>query len=109
MDQFMEGVMPAVMQLATTVVAVLCGYVAVKIKAFASKNIQTQEKADVAWHTVQYVEQVVKDLHGAEKLDFALKEAGKVLEEKGIPIGETELRMLIESAVNAMNKEFKSE
>lgn len=49
--------------------------------------------------TVKYVQQVYKDCNGEEKLQKAIETASATLKEKGIKMGEIELRTLIESAV----------
>ena len=70
-----------------------CGY---------TKYVDTQTKKEIVKDTVNYVEQVFKDIHGAEKLEKAKEKALEWLNEKGIKISETELEILIESAVNGL-------
>ena len=62
-------------------------------------------RQEVVENVVRYVEQVYADLAGEEKLEKAMEEALQILTEKGISTSETELRMLIESAVYEINKE----
>ena len=103
MEQIMEVVMPAVLQLAGTVLMVGAGIIGYQIKKLYSKYIDTQTKKDVVATTVQYVEQICKDLHGQEKLDMAIERASALLAEQGINVSATELETLIEAAVNGFN------
>lgn len=75
-----------------------------KIKVAYEEKINTQIKKDVVATTVEYVEQVWKDLKGEEKLNAALERASEILIEKGIVVSEVELRTLIESAVYGLNQ-----
>ena len=103
MEQITEIIMPAVLQLAGTVLMVLAGIVGYQVKKLYTKYIDTQTKKDVVATTVQYVEQICKDLHGQEKLDMAIERASALLTEQGINVSATELETLIEAAVNGFN------
>lgn len=103
MNEFLAAAMPGLLQALEAVIAIICGYVGIKLKQMYNQKINSQEKIDVVWHTVKYVEQIYKDLHGQEKLDKAVDTAGTILKSKGIPIGADEIRVLIESAVSSMN------
>ena len=52
------------------------------------------------------MEQLYHDLGGPEKLEKAKASAVEMLNEKGIPITDLELSMLIESAVSEFNYGF---
>lgn len=106
MEQIIEVVMPAVLQLAGTVVLCIAGVVGYQIKKLYTKYIDTQTKQDVVNTTVKYVEQVFTDLHGQEKLDKAIERASELLAEQGITVSITELETLIESAVKGFNSGF---
>lgn len=103
MEQIMEVVMPAVLQLAGTVLMVGAGILGYQVKKLYNNYIDTQTKKDVVETTVQYVEQICKDLHGQEKLDMAIDRASALLAEQGINVSATELETLIEAAVNGFN------
>lgn len=103
MEQVIEAIMPAVLQLAGTVLMVLAGIIGYQVKKLYNKYIDSEEKASVVASTVQYVEQVYQDLHGQEKLEKAMQRASELLTEKGISITNKELETLIESAVNGFN------
>lgn len=109
MEQVIETIMPAVLQLAGTVLMVLAGIIGYQVKKLYKKYVDTEEKASVIASTVQYVEQVYQDLHGAEKLEKAMQRASELLAEKGITITNEELETLIESAVNGFNNGYRFE
>ena len=109
MEQIMEVVMPAVLQLAGTVLMVLAGVIGYQIKKLYNKYVDTQVKKDVVESTVQYVEQVFTDIHGQEKLDKAIERASQLLAEQGISVSIDELETLIEAAINGFNNGYQFE
>lgn len=86
----------------------LISYVLMILVAFvankAKKYINTDIKRSVVKDTVRYIEQVFKDIHGAEKLGAAKAKAVELLTAKGVKISDEELTVLIESAVEQMNR-----
>lgn len=84
-------------------------YLGAQAKKLADKYLNDKTKKDVARTVVQAVEQIYKDLHGAEKLEMALQSASDMLEEKGIAVTELEMMMLIEAAVAEFNKAFEKD
>ena len=95
------------MDILYTVVMAIAGYVGIVIKNLFTKYINDKTKRDVAKTVVQFVEQVYKDLHGEEKLDAAIAAASDMFAEKGIHVGELEMRVLLEAAVAEFNKAFE--
>lgn len=81
-------------------------YVGLVVKKLYKRYADDQTKKDVIKTVVKGIEQLHKDLTGAEKLDFAVDNASEILENKGITITDLELRMLIESAVGDFNDVF---
>ena len=53
------------------------------------------------------MEQVWKDIHGADKLRKALETAEALLKKKGIPFDADEMMVMIEAAVQEMNEVFQ--
>lgn len=111
MESIMEVLTSSVISLLGSVVTVAVGIITYKITKWGNDYINnqntkltTQQKSAVINSTVAYVEQVFKDIDGAEKLEKAKNKALKLLFEQGIPITEEELQVLIEAAVNGMNK-----
>ena len=100
MNQILEILLPAVATL-------LAGWLAVvgnKVKTLYTEKVNTQIKKEVVEATVTYVQQVYKALDGDVKLDKAVDRASVILTEKGIPISEAELTMLIEAAVYGLKQ-----
>ena len=74
-----------------------------RVKLLYKEYVNNDTKKNVAETTVKYVEQIYKDLHGAEKLEKAKESMLSLLKDKGIKINEIEMVMLLESAVKDMN------
>lgn len=55
---------------------------------------------------VKFAQQVYKDAGGEEKYEKAVEQITTVLNSKGLKINEVELKMLIESVLKQMKKEF---
>lgn len=108
MEQIVETIMPAVLQLAGTVLMCVAGVVGYQIKKLYNKYVDNQTKYDIVNSTVEYVEQVYKDIHGEEKLQKALDRASELLANAGITVTTTELETLIEAAVNGFNGGFNA-
>lgn len=105
--EFLNEIMPSLLSFVGTVVAVLFGYLGVKVKQLYNKYVDTQVEKDVVNSTVKYVEQIYTDIHGEDKLNEALKQASSILQEKGIQVSQDQLKTLIESAVYGMNQGIK--
>lgn len=74
-------------------------YIGTKLKSAYEKKVNTETAKVVVEDVVKFVEQVYTDIHGKEKLQKAIEQASIILQNKGISISETEINMLIESAV----------
>ena len=97
MDKVIEVIQPAFISFLGTVVTCLFGYLGYKAKQAYTKYVDNQVKKDVVNSTVNYVEQVYKDIHGEEKLQKAKEKVVEILTEQGISITDSDLEMLIES------------
>ena len=86
------------------IVVAIGGFIGLCLKNLLTRLLNDKTKRDVAKKAVRYVEQVCKELHGDDKLNEALKATSQLLAEKGISITDLELRVLVEAAVNEMNK-----
>ena len=95
------------MEILSTVIIAIAGYIGVVVKGLVTKYINDKTKQAVAKTAVQFVEQVYKDCHGEDKLNEALDAAADMLAEKGITVSDLELRVLIEAAVCEFNGAFK--
>lgn len=95
-NQMIADYLPAILSAVLT-------FIVAQIRAKYNKYVDTQTKKDVASATVKYIEQVFDMLHGKEKLAKAKSTMESLLAEKGITIGDTEMVVLLESAVKEMN------
>lgn len=103
LNECLDIILPAI----ASVIAVLFGVLGAKLKSVYDTKIKTDTAKIVVDDVVKFVQQVYKDLDGSEKLQKALTEASTILNEKGISISETELDMLIESAVYGLKQGIK--
>ena len=105
LNQVLAVLIPSLLTLITGWFAVLGN----KIKAVYQEKVNTEIKKNLVNTTVQFVQQVYKDLDGDAKLQKALEQSTIALNEKGITVSEVELRMLIESAVYGLKSGFYAE
>ena len=101
MDDFVNMVLFPIL---CTVLTAVVGYVGVKLKALFERTANDKTKKEAAKTCVQAVEQLYKDLHGEEKYNKCVESLTEMLNEKGITVTELETQMLIESAVQQLNK-----
>ena len=97
------------MEILTTVITAIAGWLAVVIKKLVTKYLNDKTKQDIAKIVVSGIEQCYKTLDGPAKLEKAIEAATEMLNEKGIKVTEVELRMLLESALGEFNKVFEKE
>ena len=92
-----------------TIITGLASYVGLKIKSMYEKYVDTQTKKEIVNHTVKYVEQICKttNVTSQEKFELAKTKTLEWLNNKGIPISDTELEILIESAVIGLTENVK--
>lgn len=100
LNQCLDVILPAV----ASVIAILFGVLGAKIKQTYNEKAQNETVKVVVDNVVKWVQQVYYELEGPEKLQKALTEASTILNEKGITISETELDMMIESAVYGLKQ-----
>lgn len=95
----------------SVILTAIAGYLGILLKRLYQKNILDSDdstKENIVKTCVKAIEQMYKDLHGAEKLQKALEAVSEMLAAKNITITDTELRMLIESAVGEFNDVFNT-
>lgn len=105
LNQCLDVILPAV----ASVIAILFGVLGAKIKQIYNEKSQSETVKVVVDNVVKWVQQVYYELEGPEKLQKALTEASTILKEKGITISETELDMMIESAVYGLKQGMTTE
>lgn len=91
------------MELVSTVVVAIMGFIGICIKNIIKKISDDRTKEQVCKTVVKAVEQMYSDLTGDERYEKAVESVSEMLEEKGIGATELEVKMLIESAVKEMN------
>lgn len=101
----MEFLQNYLLEILATVITAVASFIGLTIKNAYTKYINTQTKKEIVKDTVNYIEQVYKDIHGEEKLSKAKEKALEWLNEKGIKISDIELEILIESAVKGLKGE----
>ena len=95
-------VLPAIVSL----LAAAAAFAGNQIKRLYEKYINDKTKQSVVRTCVKAVEQLYHDLGGPEKLKKAQEGVRQMMDEKGIPITELELNLLIESIVSEFNYGF---
>ena len=104
MENFISELMPAIISIAVTCLTAIAGYVGNAIKKYFEEKANTETKKKVVETTCRYVEQIFKDLDGPSKLEKAKENILLQLNEKGVPISDLELEVLIESTVNSFKE-----
>jgi hypothetical protein len=98
MEEILKELTPAILSIATVILTFVARWLAVKL----AKILDTQAKREIVEATVKYVEQVAKSvgLDAEGKKALAIAKASEWLIEKGLPVSEVELDVMIEAAVN---------
>lgn len=95
------------MEIISFIITTVVGWIAFAIKKIVDKYFKDNTKKAVAKTVVQAIEQIYKDVGGENKLNLGIEFMTELLNEKGIHATETEMRLLIESAVGEFNEIFK--
>lgn len=101
-ELFVTYVLPVI----AAAIAAFAGFLGTQLKGLYQKYINDKTKEAVVHTCVKAVEQLYHDLSGPEKFEAAKKGVEEMLNEKGIPISELELNLLIESVVSEFNYGF---
>lgn len=91
------------------VLTAIAGFLGTQLKRIYEKYINDKTKKAVVETCVKAVEQLYKDLHGADKLEVAKENILAMLEEKGLSISDLEMDLLIEACVAEFNINFQKE
>lgn len=103
MSELLNALQPYLLELIIAILTGIATFIGTKIKKIYEEKVNTETKQKVVTTVVNAVEQLYKDLKGEEKLTKCIEHASEILNEKGIMVSDLELRMLIESVVNAFN------
>lgn len=95
-----------IMEILATIITAVASYIGVQIKKAYIRYVDTKNKKEIVKSTVEYVEQIYKGvmISNEDKLSKAKEKALEWLNSKGLKISDTELDILIESAVNGLKK-----
>lgn len=102
MDDIFILIVNNLLEIFTTIVMVLIGYIGVRFKNFSKEYLDDKMKKEIIKQTVMYVEQTGKNLSCEEKKMKARQKSYEWLKEKKINISNTELEILIESSVKCL-------
>ena len=94
------------MQILATIITAVASFIGVSIKKAYTKYVDTKTKKEIVEATVKYIEQIYKGvlITNEDKLAKAKEKALEWLTSKGLKVSDTELDILIESAVNGLKK-----
>lgn len=87
-----------------TAITAVVGFIGLQLKAVIERWTQDKMMRDAAETCVRAVEQLYKDLHGAEKFQVCVNNLTEMLAGKGIHVTDLEIKMLVESAVQKLNE-----
>jgi hypothetical protein len=102
----MELIQDNLIQILATVITAVASFIGMSIKKAYTKYVDTKTKKEIVDLTVKYIEQIYKGvmISNEDKLSKAKEKALEWLNSKGLKISNTELDILIESAVNGLKK-----
>ena len=102
MSDILNAISDNLVQILGTIITAVLSYLGIQIKNIYQEFIQDKTKKEIVEKTVMYVEQTCKGSSCEEKKQKALEKSLEWLEEKKLNVSETELEILIESAVNCL-------
>jgi len=108
-NEILNQLMPTIITVLCTILTAAGTYIGNSIKNAYVKRANTETAKAVVNDVVKFVQQVYEDLDGPTKYKKALTEASTILTNKGINITETEINMLIESAVYGIKQAMTTE
>lgn len=109
MEMIIELLQDNIIEILATIITAVASYIGIQVKNVYTKYVDTKTKKEVVNATVKYVEQICNSLEvkpkAEEKFIKAKEKATEWLNSKGITIGDTEIEILIESAVKGLKGE----
>lgn len=87
-----------------TILVLVFSYVGLAIKNLNKKYVDSETKRIIVRDCVKCVEQIYTDLHGDDKKAKCENKIVQLLYERGITITQTELDVMIEAAVQELNR-----
>lgn len=108
MENLSEFLSSVIFPILCTAVTAILGYIGVKIKKSMDEKEISDTKKQVVEMCVKATEQLFKGYTSSEKFDECAKAASEMLESKGIPVTDLEIKYLIEAAIAEFNDAFKN-
>ena len=107
-ETLINAIVSVVALLMSGLIGILISWLKKKLGVEKMKQIvaELENKQAIIDAVVLCVQQLYETLEGKEKYDKAFKLASKWLTEKGLEISANEIKVLIESSVKKMKKEF---
>lgn len=105
LSEFMESYG---IELISTALVAIAGYLGMFAKRLVEKYLNDKTAKSIAKTVVQAVQQMYKDMNGAEKLEKAMEAFSDMLEAEDIHISELQMRMLLEASVGEFKEVFKN-
>lgn len=105
MELIMQEITPHLIALATILITAITGYFATRIKQFFDSKIDKDKQEMLERYVsmaVGYVEQIGKELESEKKMELAKQKVLVWANEKGVPVTEEELEVLIEAFVRGL-------
>ena len=107
----MEIIQNNLIEILATIITAVASFIGVSIKKAYTKYVDTKTKKEIVQATVEYIEQIYKTamITNEDKLAKCKEKALEWLNSKNLKISDTELEILIESAVNGLKNTNKEE
>lgn len=102
MNTFFKLISNNMIQILCTIITAVFSYIGIQIKKTFKQYTESKIKKEVIEKTVNYVEQTCKELSCSKKKEKAVEKSLEWLREKKISVSNTELEILIESAVKCL-------
>ena len=102
LSDILNAISNNIIQIFSAIITGVISYLGIRIKNLYQEYIQDKLKKEIVDKTVKYVEQTCKDVTCEEKKRKALEKSLEWMKEKKINVSDTELEILIESAVNCL-------
>lgn len=103
MSDIIKLISDNLVQILTTIITAVLGYIGIRLKFMFSVIYEDRQKKEIVDKTVKYVEQTSKGMSCDDKKKKAMEKSLEWLKERKIQISDTELEILIESAVNCLD------
>lgn len=102
MSDILSAISDNLIQILGTIITGIIGYIGIRIKNIYQEFVQDKMKKEIVEKAVRYVEQTGKEISCDEKKSKTREKSLEWMKEKNLSVSDTELEILIESAVNCL-------